>query len=240
MDKPALIVWLRHAESLRNKVKKDNIYLPENDTALLVKGMPDHQVPITSFGKKQCLITGVDLRKEFGLFDVVYDSGYLRTRETREGVMSAYHPEERQQIKFRESYLLRERDAGYTHDMTTEEVNRHFPFFPEHWAKEGPFYARPVGGESKSDLCQRVYIFNGMMFRHRAGQKVLIFSHGGTIMANRFNLEGWNADEFVRRSKEEAPGNCSITVYEYSPKSNKLELVVANKMYWDEKLIAPA
>ena len=232
MEKPCpeLVVLVRHSESLHNKAKGNNIYLPDRDTAQLFKNCADHEVPITPLGEKQADQTGIALRKRFGLFDVVYDSGYKRTRETRARAMRAYSKTEQKAMKFRESYLVRERDAGYTHGMTTEEANQHFPYLQDYFKKAGYFYARPPGGESQADTCQRVYGFNGMMFRHRDRKKVLIFTHGGTIRAFRFNLESWTADQYMSQMPEK-PENCGVTVYQRNSR-NKLELVEFNTVYW--------
>ncbi len=231
-SRPNLVVLVRHGESLRNRAKQGNIYLPDKDTADLVRGFADSQVPLIQRGEDQAIQTGIALREKFGIFDAVYDSGYKRTRETRGLAMQSYSDTEHTQMKFRESYLLRERDSGYTHCMTTEEADHHFPYLREHFEREGYFYARPPGGESQADTCKRVYDFNNILFRHRAGKKVLIFTHGGTIRAFRFNLENWSADEYMEHMPEK-PENCGVTVYRFNSVSGQLELQTFNEVYWE-------
>ena len=61
---------------------------------------------------RQARDTGTLLRTTFGGFDYLYHSGYQRTIQTAEGILSAYPPEERAQIRVRHNLFLREREAG--------------------------------------------------------------------------------------------------------------------------------
>lgn len=237
MQRPALLVIVRHAESLRNAVKQGNVYMPDDESASFVLGTPDHRIPITPEGHRQARETGVVLREKFGIFDVVYDSGYLRTQETLDEILSAYTSEERARMKRRISHLLRERDSGYTYDMTMDEVDEHFPYFREYWKQFGYFYSRPPGGESQSDVCERVFRFIGMLFKQRAGKKVLIVTHGGTSRAFRFNLEKWTAEDYERDSdsgRRHSLLNCGLIVYCYNETTGRLELEECGNTYWKE------
>ncbi len=232
--RPALLVLVRHAESMRNKVKQGNAFLPDDESAGLVKGVPDHHVPLSPKGLAQAAASSAPFRRQHGLFDVVYDSGYRRTIQTREGLLSSYSPAEMARIKIRSSHLIHERLSGYTYDMTDREVKRRFAYFQKHWEQFGPFYAMPPGGESQERVCDRVYRFNGIIFEQRAGQKVLVVTHGGTIRAFRFCLEKWTADEYNERYLVDPPANCGVTIYRFNPKRGRLELVQYNKTYFEE------
>jgi 2,3-bisphosphoglycerate-dependent phosphoglycerate mutase len=168
MQRPSLLVLVRHGESAMNAAKKENVYLSDDGSAGLLKGVPDHKIPLTLDGLLQAEITGRALRERFGSFDAVYDSGYLRTQQTREKLLIAYPPDELRATKIRESHLLRERERGYTFNMTTEEVDRHFPWLKEYFQTFGYFYSRPPGGQSQADVCDQVYQFLGVLFAHRA------------------------------------------------------------------------
>ena len=238
MQRPALLVIVRHAESSRNLVKKDNVYMPDDESASLVVGVPDHKIPITEVGHRQARETGAALREQFGVFDVVYDSGYLRSKETLDEILKAYSEEESRHMRRRTSHLLRERDSGYTYDMTTDEVDQYFPYFRAYWKQFGYFYARPPGGESQSDVCERVYRFVGILFKQRPGKRVLIVTHGGTSRALRFNLEKWTADDYEKDSdsgKRHALPNCGLIVYRYDESTGRLELEECGNTYWKEK-----
>lgn len=235
IERPLLLVIVRHAESERNVAKKGNVYFPDEESVACVKGVPDHDIPITERGVEQARITGVHIRERFGMFDVVYDSGYLRTRQTRDEMLKAYSVEERAIMKLRTSDRIRERDSGYTYDMTTTEVDEHFPWLKAYWREFGHFYARPPGGESQSDVCERVYRFIGNLFSVRAGQKVLVITHGHAARAFRYNLEKWTGKMYVEKTKGTELKNCGLIVYRYDVKTRRLELREHGTTYWQRE-----
>lgn len=234
IERPALLVIVRHAESERNVAKKGNVYFPDEESAACVKGVPDHETPITQKGAMQAWITGRYIRRRFGTFDVVYDSGYLRTEQTRDQILRAYTSEERERMKLRTSDRIRERDTGYAYDMTIEEAHRYFPWIKEYFKEFGYFYARPPGGESQSDVCERVYRFIGTLFAMRAGKKVLVVTHGGTARAFRYNLEKWTGKMYVEKIKEAELKNCGLIVYRYNHETGRLELEEHGTTFWKE------
>ena len=234
-QRPALLVLIRHGESARNRAKMSNAYLPDDDeSTTVVRGIPDHRIPLTERGRRQALAISSAIRERYGVFDAVYDSGYLRTIQTREAVLASYSAEERRAMKIRTSHLIHERLAGYAYDMSEKEVRLNFPWFPDYWDQFGPFYAVPPGGESQEMACARVYRFNGIIFEQRRGKKVMVVNHGGTIRAFRFCLERWTADEYAERYLRDAPENCSVTTYRFSPKTGRLELECFNDVLWNE------
>ncbi|HBM45430.1 MAG: hypothetical protein UR85_C0011G0024 [Candidatus Nomurabacteria bacterium GW2011_GWF2_35_66] len=231
--RPILLVIVRHGESLRNELRNGNRYLNSEENSAIIKNVPDPKIPLTKLGKKQSLITGRVIREKFGYFDVVYDSGYLRTRETREEIMRAYSSEELAKTKIRSSHLIREREPGYAYNMTQEDVNKFFPYLDPYWKKYGPFYSRPPGGESQTDVCERVYRFIGMLFSQRAGKKVLVITHGGAMRAFRFNLEKWTAKDYEENFK--SPENCAVTAYRLNEKNGRMELEILDEVFWTEE-----
>ena len=138
-------------------------------------------------------------------------------------------------MKLRTSDLIRERDTGFTYDMTTDEVDRYFPWLKAYWREFGYFYARPPGGESQSDVCERVYRFVGNLFSMRAGNKVLVVTHGGTARAFRYNLEKWTGKMYVEKMEEARLENCGLVVYQYNPETGRLELKEHGTTYWQRK-----
>ena len=97
----------------------------------------------------------------------------------------------------RHHLFLRERDAGWTYDMTTTEAEAAFPWLQGYWDTFGRFFARPPGGESLAEVAARVYLFLGMLFRDRPQQRILVVSHAGTLRVFRYLLERWSHDEFI-------------------------------------------
>lgn len=238
-DWPELLVLVRHGESLRNRVKAKNIYLPDDESATILDGTPDHRVPLTEEGLRQAAATGPFLKQCFGMFDVAYHSGYKRTQDTLMAALQAgYAAEEIEAMKIRENHLIRERFPGYTYDMNTAQAEQYFPYLPKHWKDFGPFYGVPPGGESQETVCKTVYRFIGILRKRRARKKVLAVSHGGTIRAFRFCLEGWTADDYERNYSLNPPENCGVTVYRYSEDAGKLVLADYNKVHWQQSAVA--
>lgn len=231
MQGPTLLVVVRHAESIRNQIKKDTVYFADDAARRVVRGTPDHEVALTPAGHEQARQTGRAIRERFGLFDCVYTSGYTRTEETAQGLLEAYTDEERARIKVERSFYIRERDPGYAYDMTEAEARAAFPWLAEYWQTFGPFFSRPPGGESLADVAARVDTFLTMLSREHDGQRVLLVVHGGTIRCLRLLLERWPYEKVSELFAEEPPKNCGVTTYERSA-TGELRLVEYNRVYW--------
>jgi 2,3-bisphosphoglycerate-dependent phosphoglycerate mutase len=229
VDRPTLLVLVRHAESARNVAKKGNRFFLDDEARKAVQGVADHHVPITDEGRRQAQVTGRALRSDFGAFDYVYHSGYRRTQETAEHLLAAYSEEERTSMAVRHHL---ERDAGWTYDMTTSEAEAAFPWLQGYWETFGRFFARPPGGESLAEVAARVYLFLGMLFRDRAQNRILVVSHAGTLRVFRYLLERWTHDEFIDRWESEHIPNCAVTNYAFDPIAGRLLLRALNVVHW--------
>jgi 2,3-bisphosphoglycerate-dependent phosphoglycerate mutase len=236
VERPAVLVLVRHAQSARNVAKKGNTFFLDDESHKAVQGVADDHVPITDEGRRQAELTGRALRSEFGRFDYVYHSGYRRTQETAEHLLTAYTDEEREAMQVRHHLFLRERDAGWTYDMTTAEAEAAFPWLQGYWDTVGRFFARPPGGESLAEVAERVYLFLGMLFRDRSRQRVLVVSHGGTLRVFRYLLERWTHDEFLERWESEPVPNCAVTSYAFDAAAGRLLLSGLNRVHWRQKL----
>ena len=231
MRGPTLLVVVRHAESIRNQIKKDTVYFADDAARRVIRGTPDHEVPLTPAGHEQARQTGRAIRKRFGVFDCVYTSGYTRTEETARGLLEAYSDEERARIRVERNFYIRERDPGYAYDMTEAEAKAAFPWLEEYWRTFGPFFSRPPGGESLADVVSRVETFLTMLSREHDGQRILLVVHGGTIRCLRFLLERWPYDKVSQLLEVDTPKNCGVTTYQRSA-AGELELVEYNRVYW--------
>lgn len=234
MNKPSLVVIIRHAESMRNKAKKGNAYFADDAARSLIKGIPDYKISLTEEGFLQAKATGAYLKKKFGEFDCCYHSGFLRTIQTLETILEAYPKKYRSNVKIRESLLIRERHAGYAYDMTEQEVDKYFPWLKEYWDTQGSFFACPPGGESLAKAAERVEAFRNEINRKRAGQKVLIVSHGGAIRCFRYLLEHWTYHQVTHLPKDQVPKNCGLTVYKYDKNSDALQLDEYNTIAYSD------
>ncbi len=232
IDRPLQLVLVRHAESVRNQVKKDASFFADETARNKVRGIADEEVPLTEGGKAQARITGHVLKQSFGMFDYVYHSGYKRTVETVDEILKSYTDAERERMHVRMSSFIRERDSGYAYDMTEEEAKKQFPWMEEYWKTFGGFFAVPPGGESYAQVAQRIYLFLDTIFRDRKGQRVLVVSHAGAISAFRFLLEQWSYERAVSATTEQKPLNCGVTVYEYDKSINRLMLKSYNTIYY--------
>lgn len=132
----------------------------------------------------------------------------------------------------RHNIFVRERDPGFAYDMTTSEAETAFPYLHSYWETFGGFFARPPGGESLADVANRAYTFLNMLFRDRAGKKVFVVTHGGTLRCFRFLLERWTYEQALAWPKGQSPKNCGVTAYEYSPANGRLVLACYNATYW--------
>jgi broad specificity phosphatase PhoE len=168
-------------------------------------------VPLTALGRRQAEATGRSLRERFGAFDAVVHSGYARTEQTTDGILRAW-PELRPPVSH--DLFVRERDTGHAWDMTTAEAEAAFPWLDEYWKTIGPFFARPPGGESVAQVCERVQMFLHRIQREHAGQRVLVVTHGVTIRAFRYLIEGWTYDQVETSLRGPAPQNASYTAYD--------------------------
>ncbi len=228
---PDLLVVVRHAESMRNKAKKGSTYFADDEARACVKGIPDHKIPLTEDGVAHARRTGIALRNRFGPFDFIYTSGYLRTDQTRDGIVDAYTPDEQAGMQFRIHTFLRERDPGYTYDMTTAEAEAAFPYLAEYWKTHGGFMAAPPGGESLLKMLERVYLLRNEIRHKRPGRKILWVTHGGTIRCIRAVYEQWSYDQAEKWPPGQSPKNCGVTVYKYDPIRRKMVLQEYNTVY---------
>jgi broad specificity phosphatase PhoE len=232
MPMPVLLVLVRHAESARNVAKKGSVFFADDEQRTALRGIADYRTPLTDTGRRQAEATGRALRQRFGTFDAVIHSGYERTVETAATILDAYTETERSGMPVRQDLFIRERDTGYAYDMTTAEAEAAFPWLDAYWETTGPFFARPPGGESVAEVCARVARFLDALAAARAGQRVLVVTHGVTLRAFRYLLEGWDYDTAVEHLRGHAPRNASVTVYEADGNA-KLQLRELDTVYWE-------
>jgi broad specificity phosphatase PhoE len=218
---------------MRNKAKEGGgVFFSDEDARRVVKGIPDHKIDITPEGVIQSEKTGEGILSDYGGFDYAYHSGYLRNERTLERMLSKYPEDERNKIKIRLNPFIRERHAGYAYDMTEKEAERYFPFLQEYWKTFGGFFSQPPGGESLAAVVQRVYLFLNMLFQEKAGKRILVVTHGGTLRCFRFLLEHWNYDQALAWPRGQEPKNCGVTAYSFDEEEKRLLLREYNKTYY--------
>lgn len=229
MSGPELLVLVRHAESARNVAKKGNVFFTDDESRRSVRGVPDYEIPLTEAGFRQAELTGAALRDRYGTFDVVVDSGYRRTVDTASAILEAWPTPGAER---RSDVFVRERDSGFAYDMTTAEAEAAFPWLEEYWKTSGSFFARPPGGESVAQVCERVCLFLQGLERDHAGDRVLVVTHGVTLRAFRHLIEGLGYAEVMATFRADPPENCSVTTYLADPVEDRLVLQDHNVVYW--------
>lgn len=232
MERPSLLVLVRHGESVRNVAKKGSVFFADDESRRSVRGIPDHQISLTAEGARQARVTGLALSDRFSSFDALYHSGYQRTIQTANGLIDGFAPDVQERLIPQANLFIRERDTGFAYDMTTQEAETAFPYMHEYWQTTGSFFARPPGGESIAQVVERVHSFLDILIRDRAGERVLVVTHGGTLRAFRFLLEQWDYDQAERSMQADPPDNCGVTTYVYSPERKHLTLQEYNRVYW--------
>jgi broad specificity phosphatase PhoE len=210
-------VLCRHAESLLNVARGTSPHTPPEAKALFA-GMHDRHVPLTENGHVQSRQASVRLRDRLRSLDVAYHSDTVRGRDTAANLVLAFsHVGE---VPLRETYLINERDPGYTFGMTREESAHVFPFLNDYWKRVGWFYARPPGGESVHDVAvNRVPLFLRMLDERYEGKRILVVTHGRWIQAARIVLENLPTEPEIPHGR-----NCGWIEYRNNWNTNRLEL----------------
>lgn len=215
--RPAHLVIIRHAESVRNAGKAGVFYTEEERSN--IGPVVNQHITLTEQGHLQAVTAGKLLAKKFKRFDMIFHSGYQRTIETMNGIISGYsevtthRTDTVAQPLIFQDIAIRERDAGYAYHMTEKEVHEYFPWNQSVWDLKDPFFTRPVGGESMADVVARLDTFFTRLSLICEGQNVLLVSHGRAINAMRFLLEGMNVAEMDTLPPD--PENASYIAYKF-------------------------
>ena len=70
-----------------------------------------------------------------------------------------------------------------------------------------------------------------MLFRDRAGKRILVVTHGGTLRCFRFLLERWTFDEVVKELGRYRTPNCCVTSYRFDEQTGRLQLDRLNDVF---------
>lgn len=119
---------------------------------------------------------------------------------------------------------MRERDLGVFDGLTGAGIRSHYPEESQRRQRQGKFYYRPPGGESWTDVVQRV---RQVLFEQATGaaeRRLWIVTHQAVIMAFRLAIEGLNERQLMTIDRDEALPNCSLTRYRKDD-NGRLELI---------------
>ncbi|HEY6967682.1 MAG TPA: histidine phosphatase family protein [Candidatus Angelobacter sp.] len=218
---PELLVIVRHGQSERNVAKEQA--KASGNAMVWGSSLRDVDTPLTPLGIQQAISTGKFLRDK-ATFDVIFSSPYMRTMQTAQHIAEQLGrvPE----IIMEER--VREIEFGILDGLTHQGIKERYP---DEWARrerEGKYWYRAPGGESRPDVALRVHSFLGALTRDFRQKKVLVVCHSVVVLIFRRLLERWDESKYLEVDKEDDVLNCGITTYRYDRDSNKLQLDLYN------------
>jgi 2,3-bisphosphoglycerate-dependent phosphoglycerate mutase len=222
---PSQLVIVRHGESERN-VAKD--VAKSKGAPTYGSSLRDMDTRLTEEGNRQARETGEHLAEEYN-FDAIFTSPYQRTVQTAKQIleqMKAKPP-----LKGEER--IREIEFGILDGLTTDGMKTKYPEEFARREREGKYWYRPPGGESRPDVALRVHSFLGALTRDYRERSVLVVCHSVVVLVFRRLLERWGEEEYMKTDAEDDVLNCSVTSYRYEREYNKLVLAFYNKTFYE-------
>lgn len=215
---PSELIVVRHGLTFTNLRKqlaneaRERGETPESAWAFTHERDMDTQ--LTDMGHKQARNLGRYLGKKYPAenrrIDHIIHSPYLRTRQTTEGILSqlGYRPELVAEER------IREIEFGLMDGLNREGVRLKYPDEAARRDRDGKYWYRPPGGESRPDVRQRVGLFFDALNRDYVGYRVLVVCHSVVVLAIRSLIERWGEDQYMKTDMEDDVKNCGITSYE--------------------------
>ncbi len=182
----------------------------------------------------QAYKTGLALKQEFEVPDVIFVSPYFRATETLRHISRGWT--ELKKIKVYEDDRIREQEHGLAALYNDWKVFQTLhPEQKKMYDREGRYWYRYPQGENVPDVRQRDLLWMSTVIRDFAKKKVLVVTHHLNILAVRANLERMNAAQFIHLDENDKPLNSGVTLYHGNPEKGsqgKLELTFYNKKYY--------
>lgn len=218
---------MRHGQSERNIGKDDAKHAGAHSFG---SGLRDMDTRLTKLGRNQAREVGHYLSKHYK-FDIIFSSPYRRTRQTTKAILACLEP--RPKTVFEER--IREIEFGVLDGLTTEGVEAQYSNEFKRRKREGKYWYRPPGGESRPDVALRVQSFLGTLVRDYRRKRVLVVCHSVVVLVFRRLLERWGERKYLQVDREADVLNCSITEYRYDDKKNKLLKACYNNIDWEKR-----
>jgi probable phosphoglycerate mutase len=237
---PDNFVIVRHGRSKRNHDRE--VAKKAGQAADFSAGIRDQDTPLTSVGEMQSQSVGVYLRKQFPEInkgknarpiDVIYVSPYLRTRQTMAKIIEGlgYTP----QIIIHDE-RIREIEFGLLDGLDRSGIKAKYPEEILRKEREGKYFYRAPGGESRPDVRLRLRSFIDTVVRDCRGLNVLVVCHSVVVLSMRSLLEKWGEDDYLQVDKEDDVKNASVTHYAFDHKgTRKLVLKEYNSIFYTEE-----
>jgi len=214
---PDLLVIVRHGQSERNVAKEQA--KASGNAIVWGTNLRDVDTPLTALGVQQAIETGKFFHDRT-TFDVIFSSPYMRTMQTSQHIAEQFPTAP--QIMMEER--VREIEFGILDGLTHQGIKERYP---EEWARrerEGKYWYRPPGGESRPDVALRVHSFLGALTRDFRQKKVLVVCHSVVVLIFRRLLERWDEAKYLEVDQEDDVLNCAMTTYRFDPQEHRLLL----------------
>ncbi len=203
------LVLVRHGESVGNVA---DARARSRGAERLDLKTRDPDTPLSERGQHQARVLSEHVtREQLRRPDLVLTSPYVRAATTAQIVAAAMGIEPVLDER------LRERDLGVFDGLTGAGIKHLHPEEAERRGHLGKFYYRPPGGESWTDVAQRVRQLLLDVAHVSDGSCVWVFTHQAVIMSFRLALEGLDETTLLSVDRGEPLGNCSLTRYRTGP-----------------------
>lgn len=220
---PAHLVLVRHGLSERN-VRREAAR-QKGGIDFFHGGLRDLDAPLTACGVEQAQLTGQHLAQRYR-FDVAFSSPHLRSRQTLAKMAEAW-PEP---IPVLLDERVREIEFGALDGLTWQGIRHRYPEEYARREREGKYWYRPPGGESRPDVALRVQDFLSLLTHEHADQSVLVICHNVVVLIFRRLLENWDEAQYLEIDGRDEVQNCSVTAYRYDPARHRLRLECYNQV----------
>ena len=222
---PAAMWVVRHGESAGN-VARDAAEADGRERLDLVTR--DVDVPLSELGERQARALGrwMGARDEQERPTVVWTSPYLRAQQSAEIAVQEAGLDLPTVVDER----LREREFGVLDGLTRRGITTQFPEESERRALLGKFYHRPPGGESWTDVAQRLRAVLDEIRIDARGERVLLMGHQVVVLLTRYVLEGMDERTVLDVDAQGDVANCSVTSYALDAEQGRLRLQTYNEV----------
>ena len=216
---PAALWVVRHGESA------GNVALAEAEAKGLERLDLSHRdvdVPLSDLGRRQAQALGRWIADQPADEQptVVWTSPYVRAQQTADLALEAAGLELPRVVDER----LREREFGAWDGLTRRGITAAFPEESERRTQLGKFYHRPPGGESWTDVLQRLRAALDDIRTDAQGERVMVVAHQVVVLLTRYVLEGMDEQSVLGLDAEGEVVNCSVTSYLYDKEAGRLAL----------------
>ena len=216
---PATLWVVRHGESAGN-VARDAA--EAEGLERLDLSHRDVDVPLSDLGRRQAEALGrwIAEQPEDEQPTVLWTSPYVRAQETAEHALKAAGLDLPRVVDER----LREREFGVLDGLTRRGITAQFPEESARRAAIGKFYHRPPGGESWTDVLQRLRAVLDDIRTDAHGERVLVMAHQVVVLLTRYILEGMDERAVLELDADAEVINCAVTSYRYDEQAGRLAL----------------